>query len=145
MLPVSIPCIKLPDVCTTYLYRIYVSILFKAVLLPVPFMLLSVVNANCRILSSNTSALVVIVCVRDICIYVPIEREGSVGGYGINVKEKLDRILANWSFRSTFLHMVTSALHATNSDHYAIIIDFQPSLDSGVYFKFEAYWDEREE
>lgn len=57
-------------------------------------------------------------------------------------REKLDRVMVNWSLRSCFPHGSAIALPIISSDHSPIIFQPSPKERSGVSFKYEAYWEE---
>lgn len=57
-------------------------------------------------------------------------------------REKLDRILVNWNWRSCFQHASAIALPIISSDHSPLIFHLCPNDTSGRCFKYEAYWDE---
>lgn len=68
--------------------------------------------------------------------WVSNPRDGRV------TREKLDRVLVNWPWRSFFPHASSIALPIISSDHSPIIFHICPKERSGVGFKYEAFWDE---
>ncbi|KAJ1415409.1 Zinc finger, CCHC-type [Sesbania bispinosa] len=64
---------------------------------------------------------------------------------GFVTKEKLDRILANWSWRALFQHAMALAIPPISSDHSPLIFWPHPELKSGREFQYEAYWEEHED
>ncbi|KAJ1380434.1 Endonuclease/exonuclease/phosphatase superfamily [Sesbania bispinosa] len=64
---------------------------------------------------------------------------------GFVTREKLDKILVNWEWRSLFPDAIAISIPSTSSDHTPIILWPKPKLRSGNYFKFEAFWEEHEE
>lgn len=61
---------------------------------------------------------------------------------GVIVKEKLDRVLANWPWRSDHPNAIATALPIVSSDHSPIVFQPFPKEKSGVSFHFEAFWAE---
>lgn len=61
-------------------------------------------------------------------------RGGSV------TREKLDRVVVNYSLRTLFPHALAVALPIISSNHSPIIFHLTPPASSGVDFKFEAKW-----
>lgn len=64
---------------------------------------------------------------------------------GVVIKEKLDRVLANWSFRSMFPNAIAEGLPFISSDHAPILFHIDPKGRSGRCFKYEAFWEDHEE
>lgn len=64
---------------------------------------------------------------------------------GVTVKEKLDRVLANWGWRSDFPHAIAVALPTVSSDHSPLLFLPIPKERSGKLFNFEAFWADHEE
>lgn len=64
---------------------------------------------------------------------------------GVIVREKLDRALANWAWRSIFPHAMVTALPMVSSDHSPLIFQATPAKRSGKSFKYEAFWEEHSE
>ncbi|KAJ1380515.1 Endonuclease/exonuclease/phosphatase superfamily [Sesbania bispinosa] len=64
---------------------------------------------------------------------------------GFVTREKLDKILVNWEWRSLFPNAMAIAIPSTSSDHTPIICWPKPNLKSCSYFKFEAFWEEHED
>ncbi|KAJ1386879.1 Endonuclease/exonuclease/phosphatase superfamily [Sesbania bispinosa] len=64
---------------------------------------------------------------------------------GFVTRERLDRILVNFSFRVVFPHALALAFPSISSDHSPLI--FWPELDirSGSAFKYEGFWNEHED
>lgn len=60
-------------------------------------------------------------------------------------KERLDRILVNWSWRSVFQNAYGIALPLVSSDHSPIVLFLKAKSRGAKQFKFEAYWVEHEE
>lgn len=60
---------------------------------------------------------------------------------GVVVREKLDRALGNWAWRSIFPHALVTALPIVSSDHSPLIFLPLPKHKSGRSFRFEAFWD----
>lgn len=63
---------------------------------------------------------------------------------GVVTREKLDRVLVNWEWRSVFPHAISEALPIISSDHSPILLRFRPKGRSDRQFKFETYWEEHE-
>lgn len=61
---------------------------------------------------------------------------------GVIVKEKLDRVLVNWPWRSDHPNAIATALPIVSSDHSPIVFQPFPKEKSGVSFHFEAFWAE---
>lgn len=61
---------------------------------------------------------------------------------GFVTREKLDRVLGNWSWRSDHPHAVAIALPIISSDHSPLILIPSPEGRSGRQFKYEAFWEE---
>ncbi|KAJ1399226.1 Zinc finger, CCHC-type [Sesbania bispinosa] len=61
------------------------------------------------------------------------------------IREKLDRILVNWEWRSLFPNALAMVVPTCSSDHTPIIFWPKPRLKSGKIFKFEAFLEEHEE
>lgn len=61
------------------------------------------------------------------------------------IREKLDRILVNWSWRYAHPNAFATALPIVSSDHSPLVLYLKPKEKSGVSFKFEAFWVEHEE
>ncbi|KAJ1431598.1 Endonuclease/exonuclease/phosphatase [Sesbania bispinosa] len=64
---------------------------------------------------------------------------------GFVTREKLDRILVNWEWRSLFPNALAMAIPSVSSDHTPIIFWLKPKLRSAAKFKFEAFWEEHED
>lgn len=64
---------------------------------------------------------------------------------GVVTKEKLDRVLVNWPWRSEFCNAFVSALPIISSDHSPLVLVTSPKDRSGRSFKFEAFWSEHDE
>lgn len=64
---------------------------------------------------------------------------------GFVTREKRDRVLVNWVWRSLFPNAVALALPFISSDHAPVIFYPKPKSSSGCSFKFEAYWEEHEQ
>lgn len=61
---------------------------------------------------------------------------------GFITREKLDRVLVNWPWRSHYPHAIGLALPFVSSDHSPIVLQPAPLEKSGVSFKYEAFWEE---
>ncbi|KAJ1432367.1 Endonuclease/exonuclease/phosphatase superfamily [Sesbania bispinosa] len=61
---------------------------------------------------------------------------------GTIIKEKIDTVLVNTSWRIKFPHAIATALPAVSSYHTPIIFDVSPHEHSGRQFKYEMMWDE---
>lgn len=61
---------------------------------------------------------------------------------GISTREKIDRVLANWEWRSLYPHATALALPMISSDHSPIVLHPWPKESSGGAFKFEAMWED---
>lgn len=61
---------------------------------------------------------------------------------GFVTREKLDRVLVNWPWRSCYPHAIGLALPFVSSDHSPIVLQPSPNDKSGVSFKYEAFWEE---
>lgn len=60
-------------------------------------------------------------------------------------RERLDRVMGNWNWRSSFPHAIASALPSISSDHSIIMLQCCPQASSGKPFRYEAFWEEEEE
>ncbi|KAJ1426339.1 Zinc finger, CCHC-type [Sesbania bispinosa] len=60
-------------------------------------------------------------------------------------REKLDRVLVNWAWRTDFPNAMALALPAVSSDHSPIIFWPVPPLSSGNSFKYEFFWEDHEQ
>ncbi|KAJ1391356.1 Endonuclease/exonuclease/phosphatase superfamily [Sesbania bispinosa] len=61
---------------------------------------------------------------------------------GVITREKLDRIMANWRWRSLFPNAIALAVPQVSSDHTPLILWPSPKPRGGSSFKFEAFWEE---
>ena len=61
---------------------------------------------------------------------------------GVITKEKIDRLLVNWSWRRSFPNAIVSAFPPISSDHSPLVLNFQPKVGDGGLFKYEAYWED---
>ncbi|KAJ1433557.1 Endonuclease/exonuclease/phosphatase superfamily [Sesbania bispinosa] len=59
--------------------------------------------------------------------------------------EKLDKILANWAWRSLYQNAMVVALPPISSDHSPIVFWPKPKMSSGSSFKYEAFWEDHED
>lgn len=64
---------------------------------------------------------------------------------GIIIREKLDRVLANWSWRHDHPNAIPIALPIVSSTHDPILFLPYPKEKSGVSFNFELFWVEHVE
>ncbi|KAJ1436308.1 Endonuclease/exonuclease/phosphatase superfamily [Sesbania bispinosa] len=64
---------------------------------------------------------------------------------GFVTKERLDRVLVNWLWRSLYENALLMAIPAISSDHSPLIFWPKPPSSSGKSFKYEAMWEEHEE
>ncbi|KAJ1436344.1 Zinc finger, CCHC-type [Sesbania bispinosa] len=64
---------------------------------------------------------------------------------GFVTREKLDRILVNWSWRELFPNALAMAIPSVSSNHTPLILWPKPKMKSGCNFKFEAFWEEHED
>lgn len=64
---------------------------------------------------------------------------------GFVTREKIDRVLVNWAWRSKYPHAIANALPTVSSDHAIIFLDPKPQKRSGRSFRYEAFWDEHED
>lgn len=64
---------------------------------------------------------------------------------GVVTKEKLDRVVVNWPWKTCFPHAMATALPIVNSDHSLIILQPCPPNKSGRSFKYEAFCEEHPE
>lgn len=64
---------------------------------------------------------------------------------GFSTKEKLDRVLVNWEWRTVFPHALSEALLIISSDHSPIFLTVKPKGKSDRQFKYEAYVEEHED
>ncbi|KAJ1405861.1 hypothetical protein SESBI_25514 [Sesbania bispinosa] len=64
---------------------------------------------------------------------------------GIVVKEKIDRVLANWPWRMLYENALATALPEISFHHSTIILWPKPKLSSCNSFKYEAKWVEHED
>lgn len=60
-------------------------------------------------------------------------------------RERIDRVLVNWPWRCGYPHALVLSLLIITSDHAPLVLQLLPKNKSGVQFKYEAYWDDREE
>lgn len=56
-------------------------------------------------------------------------------------REKLERVLVNWPWRSFIPHALAIALPIVSSDHSPMIFQVSSKEKSGISFKYEAYWE----
>ncbi|KAJ1405731.1 hypothetical protein SESBI_25644 [Sesbania bispinosa] len=63
---------------------------------------------------------------------------------GMVTKEKLDRVLVNWPWRSLFQNALSMALPPTSFDHSPIVLWYEPKSSHPTQFKYEAFWEENE-
>ncbi|KAJ1377318.1 Endonuclease/exonuclease/phosphatase superfamily [Sesbania bispinosa] len=61
---------------------------------------------------------------------------------GFVTREKLDRVLVNWPWRTCYEHALAAALPQISSYHSPILLWPYPDGTSGSSFKYEAYWEE---
>lgn len=61
---------------------------------------------------------------------------------GFVTRVRLDRVLANWSWREHYPHALASAFPCVSSDHSPVVLHPSPRVNSGRSFKFEALWEE---
>lgn len=64
---------------------------------------------------------------------------------GFVTRERIDRVLVNWPWRCGYPHALVLSLLIITSDHAPLVLQLPPKNKSGVQFKYEAYWDDREE
>lgn len=64
---------------------------------------------------------------------------------GFFSRERVDRALANWSWRQIFPHAMVLALPIVNSDHAPLVLKPKPNLQSGRSFKYDAFWEDHED
>ncbi|KAJ1382553.1 hypothetical protein SESBI_44158 [Sesbania bispinosa] len=62
---------------------------------------------------------------------------------GFVTREKLDRILVTWEWRTLFPDALAISVPATSSDHTPIILG-PTEVQGGKYFRFKAFWEEQE-
>lgn len=65
--------------------------------------------------------------------------------HGFVTREKIDRVLVNWAWRSKYPHAIAHAHPTVSSDHAIIMLDPKPQKKSGRAFRYEAFWDNRED
>ncbi|KAJ1392784.1 Ribonuclease H-like superfamily [Sesbania bispinosa] len=61
------------------------------------------------------------------------------------VKEKIDRVLTNFEWRTLYPHAEALAVPPISSDHTPIILDIKPEGYNHQDFKFEAYWQDHDQ
>lgn len=59
-------------------------------------------------------------------------------------RERIDRVLANWPWRSLFPHAIFVALPIITSYHTPIILYPKPKEKSGRCLRYEAFWEKHE-
>lgn len=64
---------------------------------------------------------------------------------GFVTREKIDRVLVNWPWRSGYPHALVLSLPMVTSDHTPLVLQLTPKNKSGVQFKYEAFWDDHED
>ena len=64
---------------------------------------------------------------------------------GIVTRERIDRCVANWQWRSSYPNAVVQAQPAISSDHCPLILFAKPKVGDGGRFKFEAFWEDHTE
>lgn len=64
---------------------------------------------------------------------------------GVVIRERIDRVLANWNWSALFPNAQAIALTPISSDHSPIVINPILMEKSGVQFKYKLLWDEHEE
>lgn len=64
---------------------------------------------------------------------------------GFVIREKIDRVLTNWAWRTQYPHALAISLPIITSDHAPIVLQLTPKNKSGVHFKYEAFWDDHDE
>lgn len=63
----------------------------------------------------------------------------------IVTREKIDKFLANWEWRRLYPHAIATAMPIVNSDHSPIVLQPNPPRNSGASFKYEDFWEDKEE
>ena len=64
---------------------------------------------------------------------------------GFITKEKIDRLLANWSWQQTFPNASVSANPPVSSYHSPLILCLKPKVGDGGRFKYELFWEEHQQ
>ncbi|XP_057418021.1 uncharacterized protein LOC130712200 [Lotus japonicus] len=64
---------------------------------------------------------------------------------GFITREKIDRVLTNWHWRSIFPNASAMAYPQISSDHSPVLLDPSPPTWSITPFKFEVFWEEHEQ
>ncbi|KAJ1411093.1 Endonuclease/exonuclease/phosphatase superfamily [Sesbania bispinosa] len=64
---------------------------------------------------------------------------------GFITRERLDRVLVNWEWRTLYPNALALVVPAVSSDHTPIISCPKPRLRSGRKFKFELFWEEHQD
>ncbi|RYR45942.1 hypothetical protein Ahy_A07g031711 [Arachis hypogaea] len=61
------------------------------------------------------------------------------------MRERIDRAMVNWEWRQLFNHDNLIAFPAISSDHCPLLLNTRPTQNIPRLFKYEAYWDDKEE
>ena len=64
---------------------------------------------------------------------------------GFITRERIDRCIATWEWRSLFPNAVVTAVPAITFDHCPLILDCKPKVGDGGRFKYEAFWEDHEQ
>ncbi|KAJ1378472.1 Endonuclease/exonuclease/phosphatase superfamily [Sesbania bispinosa] len=75
------------------------------------------------------------------CKYTSVSNQRN----GFITREKLDRVLVNWSWRDLFPNAMAIALPPNSFDHSLIIMWTNKRTTSVKNFKYEAMWDDEDE
>ena len=58
---------------------------------------------------------------------------------GVVTKERIDRLLVNWSWRQIYHNAIVTTVPHVSSDHTLLILNCKPKVGDGGLFKYEMY------
>lgn len=61
---------------------------------------------------------------------------------GMSQRQRIDHVLANWSWKNIYSHATVAALPIINSNHSPLILRPRPPNTSDTSFKYESFWEE---